>query len=288
MALPATRVLRLRAAAATPSGAPPLVVWDLPTGVLLEDGTTATLAMADGLDGQRLDVLFRQAAEVLFPTWQVTGLEVRLRAACVGNTNPALSMPELGISILPGSGDLYQSEQRVTPLPYAVAATGWIILGGPDDLWSIPDVYAVAQDAATIGLQVRIDPQPWVMRAASIEVDAVELVLYLAQTSFPPDPGVETANTGLSRTRVVRFAEYGEAPAVLAYGELAANVVEQQLWVGNQFDAPVPLITFRGEFQAARSYKTGEVMCIGSILYLAEIDKPAGVPFQASEWRAVS
>lgn len=281
------RTLRLRPSIVSIVAQPGSAPWDNATNVLLEDNENAVIDMSAGIDGPKLQVLFTPVAEVIFPTWTVRGISARLRAACIGNTNPALSAPAVGLRIIPGDGNLYASSERIVPLQYLAAATDWITQGGPDDVWSIPDVYEVAKDAATVGLILEIDPKPWIARAATIEIDFAELVLHLE--AEPLGDAILAPQAGLARAQSRRLTNYGEEPTgPIAPGSLVGNHLEGQMWFGAPDGTPVRMIIFRGAYSDARRYHTGEVIIVGNALYRALADKAAGAPFVGANWQAIS
>ena len=289
MTLPPTRQLKLRAGSTdliTYAGTSP---WDNDTAVLIEDGSTATIDIATGTMGDTLQVMFPAVSEVVYPAWGVFGIEVRVRAACTGNTNPDLAPPALGIRIIPGEGNVYSSEQRVAPLQYLAEPTSWFTFGGPGDLWSIPDVHQVAKDAATIGLIVEVDPRPWTQRPALIEVDVVELILHLQSVPFPVDPDAPpVADQPIARIQHQGFDAYGQEPVLLDPRELAVNYLEAQLWLGTPDGEPLPLIVMRGGYTDARRYHPGQMVYVGAAIYRCEVEKAAGDPFVTANWTLLS
>lgn len=279
------RRLRLRPALITPVSEVGAVDWSEPTALLFEDNATASLDMDDGTFGEMLRVRFAASREVLWPYWEVTGIEARVRAACTGNTQPSFEPPVLGLKILPGEGNVYASPQREIPLSYRAEATDWVTIGGVDDLWSIPDVYHVAQDAATIGLILEIDPLAWDQREALLEIDSAEIVLHLRSVPLVQPDGEPVQSLG--RNRMERYSGYGEEPETLLYGALAGNSAEGQVWLGGPDDVPVPLISFRGDFAQARSYKIGQVVVREGAIYRATANKAAGAAWNGANWAAL-
>lgn len=50
------------------------------------------------------------------------------------------------------------------------------------------------------------------------------------------------AQSDLSQTTVKNFTVAGQVPATLAQGEIAVNIIDKKLWIGNIFNVPVLLI----------------------------------------------
>lgn len=289
MALPPVRQLKPRAGTVSILTFAGTAHWDNSTAVLVEDGSTATQDLATGVGGDKLLVLFPAVSEVVYPQWLVTGFEIRVRGSCTGNTNPDLAPPALGLRLLPGQGNLYASQQRVAPLQYLAAPTSWIVLGGPGDVWGVPDVHEIARDAGTIGLLVEVDPKPWTQRPALLEIDAVELVLHLQAVPFPVDPDAPpVAAPAIARVQQERFSSAGREPLLLDPGALAVNPFEGQVWVGASNGTPVPLITMRGGYTDARRYHPGQLVYVGNVIYRCDVEKAAGAPFLGSSWTQIS
>jgi hypothetical protein len=289
MALPPVRQLKPRAGTVSVVTVAGTAHWDNSTAVLIEDGSTATQDLATGTGGDKLNVLFPAVSEVIHPQWQVTGFEIRVRGACTGNTNPDMAPPSLGLRLLPGEGNRYASQQRIAPLQYLAAPTAWIVLGGPGDVWGVPDVHEIAKDAATVGLLVEVDPKPWTQRPALLQLDAVELILHLQAVPFPVDPDAPpVSDPAIARVQHERFAAYGVEPLLLDPGAIAGNHLEGQLWLGAPNGAPVPLITMRGGYTDARRYHPGQLVYLGNVIYRCNVEKAAGAPFLGASWTQIS
>lgn len=260
------------------------VAWDQPEAVLLQDDQTAKIALANGTDAPALNVRFSHTGEAIYPVWQVAGLEVQVRAAVIGQTAIGLSQPVLGVRVRPVDHALYDSGQREVPVPYAAQASTSVILGGPGDLWGVASPLLVAQDAVTTGVLVELDPLPWVARAASLEVDSVELYLHLVSSPL----GVSPLGAGLSRIQHQRLGLPGTAPTSLSPGELAVNYADRQVWSGAEDGTPVPLISFRGRFSTTVLYSRFDVVVFNGAFYEANrVILPGGVAFDVEAWTAL-
>lgn len=278
-----TRTLRLRANAWSVGSQPGAVAWAQPEAVLLQDGICATLALSSGTDAAPLTVRFSHLGEAIYPTWRIAGIEVQVRTAVIGETAIGLSQPVMGVRVKPVDHSLYDSGQRVAPVPYAAQANTSVILGGPVDLWSIFDQSQLAIDAVTAGVSVELDPQPWTARAASLDVDNVELYLHLESAT----PGDVPLFGRLSRVQQERLGLPGQEPIQLQPGQLAVNLADKQIWSGDQSGTPVPMIKYRGRWsQDTRYYKHDSAVFQGT-LYEAQRDILPGSPFETEAWVAL-
>jgi hypothetical protein len=289
MPLPPSRTLRLRAGSTNILTFAGTAHWDDDTAILVEDGSTATMDMMAGIGGDRLQVMFPAMSEVVYPDWAVTGIEVHIRGACTGNTNPALSPPALDVQIKPGEGNVYASQIRTAALQYLAQPAAMIVLGGPGDVWLIPDVHQVAKDAATIGLLLELTPRPWTQRPALLELDHAEIVLHLQAVPMPIDPDAPPVpSPAIARIQHQRFTAFGQEPLLLDPGELAVNYREAQVWMGNPSGTPVPLIVLRGAYNDSNRYHPGQVVLLGNAMFRCNVEKAAGAPFVGANWTAIS